>query len=48
MHIFINTGEGDDRDGWTALVCKGKRRNEKAAEMKAWHKDVPMYFQEIL
>ena len=46
MHIFMNAGRGDLRDGYTALVCKGSRKGRrKAIEKLAWDTRVPMHFQ---
>jgi hypothetical protein len=45
MHIFINAGEDNQRQGYTVLVCKGKLQKKKQFEMLAWNKDVPVWFQ---
>ena len=47
MHIFCNAGEGDKRDGYTMLICKGKykRGRHTAIEKNAWNKKVPVLFQ---
>lgn len=46
MHIFMNAGRGDLRDGCTALACKGSRNGRrKSIEKLAWDTRVPMHFQ---
>ena len=47
MHIFCNAGEGDKRDGYTMLICKGKHKRGRhtAIEKNAWNKKVPVLFQ---
>jgi len=48
MHIYVNAGSGDDRDGYVELICKGKvlhGERFKEIERNAWHAAVKMYFQ---
>ena len=49
MHIYMNVGEGDKRDGYVELICLGKvidGARFSLAEQSAWDKDVKMYFQQ--
>ena len=46
MHVFMNAGRGDLRDGYTALVCRGSRiGRHKVIEKLAWDTRIPMHFQ---
>ena len=48
MHIFINSGKGSKRDGYTALIGRGKLllgKRFSPAVRAAWDKRVPFYFQ---
>ena len=48
MHIVVNAGEGEDRDGYIELICKGKvilGTRFSLAERSQWNKDVKMFFQ---
>jgi hypothetical protein len=47
-HIYMNAAEGDKRDGYVELICKGKTLlggRFSRAEREAWNKEVVMYFQ---
>ena len=45
-HIFCNADEGDSRDGYTTLVCKGSPKGRhKPTEKLAYDSRVPMHFQ---
>lgn len=46
MHIYVNAGEGEKRDGYVELICKGKTlfgTRFSKLEQAAW--EVNMYFQ---
>ena len=48
MHIYVNAGMGDMRDGYIELICKGKvllGGRYSPAERAAWDERVNMYFQ---
>ena len=46
MHVFCNAGEGEKRDGYVALVCKGSPRGRRTViEKLAYDSRVPMHFQ---
>ena len=48
MHIMMNSGEGELRDGYVELICRGKiidGSRFSLAERSQWNKNVPMYFQ---
>ena len=48
MHIYVNAGVGDQRDGYIELICKGKvllGGRFSPAERTAWDERVNMYFQ---
>jgi len=48
MHIYVNGATGADRDGYTELICRGKRLfgvRLSRAEREAWNKNINMYFQ---
>ena len=46
MHVFINSGEGDSRDGHIALACKGSPNGRrKVVEKLAYDSRVPIHFQ---
>ena len=46
MHLFMNAGAGDKRDGYTVLIAKGKfNGRRKIIEKNAWNKKVKMLFQ---
>ena len=48
MHIYMNAGEGEKRDGYVELICRGKvidGSRFSLAEREAWDPDVKLYFQ---
>mmetsp|Transcript_14392 Transcript_14392/g.16750 ORF Transcript_14392/g.16750 Transcript_14392/m.16750 type:complete len:112 (-) Transcript_14392:56-391(-) len=45
MHLVFNAAEGDDRDGWCDLVCKGTGQRIKDAEKELWDEDVDVFWQ---
>ena len=47
MRVFCNTGEGNKRDGYTVLICKGKYKGGRYTVIKknVWNKKVPVLFQ---
>lgn len=45
MHLVFNASEGDDRDGWCDLVCKGTGKRIKDAEKELWDEDVDVFWQ---
>ena len=48
LHIYVNAGVGEQRDGYIELICKGKvllGGRFSPAERAAWDKRVNMYFQ---
>ena len=46
MHLFVNAGEGEKRDGCTCLICKGAIIGwRKTIEKTAWNKKVKVLFQ---
>ena len=45
MHVFCNSGKGEDRDGYTALVCKGSPKGRRTQIEKLAYNNAPMLFQ---
>lgn len=46
MHIFCNAGKGEDRDGYTPLICKGSPNGRRTQiEKLAYNNNTPMLFQ---
>ena len=46
MHVICNAWEGEERDGYTVLTCKGKQKGRRAAiEKYVWNKKIPALFQ---
>lgn len=44
MHIIANTGEGENKLGYTTLVCKGSSRGRcKQYEVAEWDPELPCF-----
>ena len=45
MYLVFNAAEGDDRDGWCDLVCKGTGKRIKDAEKDLQDEDIDIFWQ---